>query len=40
LSKQDSPLAWSLGPITPYTARPTPQVFDQYLAAQPLTLGQ
>ncbi|GAS87853.1 xylulokinase [Mycolicibacterium brisbanense] len=40
LSKQDAPPEWSLGPITPYTAPPTPQVFEQYLAAQPLTLGQ
>ncbi|WP_019971152.1 xylulokinase [Mycobacterium sp. 141] len=40
LNKQDAPPAWSLGPITPYTAPPTPQVFEQYCAAQPLTLGQ
>jgi xylulokinase len=40
LSQQDSPPAWSFGVTACYTADPTPQVLDQYRAAQPLTLGQ
>ena len=40
LSQDDSPPAWSFGITTTYTARPTPDVLDQYRAAQPLTLGQ
>ncbi|ODQ95397.1 xylulokinase [Mycolicibacterium holsaticum] len=38
LTQQDSPPVWSFGVTTPYTAEPTPQVLDQYRAAQPLTL--
>lgn len=40
LTQQDSPPTWALGQTTPYTAAPTPEVIDQYRAAQPLTLGQ
>jgi len=40
LSQDDSPPAWSFGITTTYAADPTPQVLDQYRAAQPLTLGQ
>ena len=40
LSQQDSPPSWSFGVTASYTADPTPQVLDQYRAAQPLTLGQ
>ena len=40
LSQQDSPPPWSFGVTASYTADPTPQVVDQYRAAQPLTLGQ
>lgn len=40
LAQQDSPPSWTPGLVTPYTATPTPQVVEQYLAAQPLTLGQ
>ncbi|MCT7660033.1 xylulokinase [Mycobacterium deserti] len=40
LSQQDSPPTWSAGESSTYTADPTPQVFDRYLAAQRLTLGQ
>ena len=40
LSQQDSPPPWSFGMTATYTAEPTPQVLDQYRAAQPLTLGQ
>ena len=40
LSQQDSPPPWSFGVTATYTAAPTPQVLDQYRAAQPLTLGQ
>jgi xylulokinase len=40
LSQQDSPPQWSFGVTASYTADPTPQVLDQYRAAQPLTLGQ
>ena len=39
LSQQDSPPSWPFG-VTSYTADPTPQVLEQYRAAQPLTLGQ
>jgi xylulokinase len=31
---------WSFGVTATYTAEPTPQVLDQYRAAQPMTLGQ
>jgi xylulokinase len=40
LSQQDSPPPWSFGSAASYTADPTPQVLEQYRAAQPLTLGQ
>jgi xylulokinase len=40
LSQQDSPPPWSLGSAASFTADPTPQVLEQYRAAQPLTLGQ
>ncbi|MBS1693508.1 MAG: xylulokinase [Actinobacteria bacterium] len=40
LSQHDSPPAWSFGLTASYDAQPTPQVIDQYLAAQSLTLGQ
>ena len=40
LSQQDSPPSWSFGVTASYTADPTPQVLEQYRAAQPLTLGQ
>ena len=40
LSQQDSPPSWSFGATASYTADPTPQVLEQYRAAQPLTLGQ
>jgi xylulokinase len=40
LSQDDSPPAWSFGITATYTADPTPHVFEQYRAAQPLTLGQ
>jgi xylulokinase len=40
LSQQDSPPSWSSGATASYTANPTPQVLEQYRAAQPLTLGQ
>jgi len=40
LSQQDSPPPWSFGVTASYTADPTPQVLEQYRAAQPLTLGQ
>ena len=39
LSQQDSPPSWSFGVTTSYTAEPTPQVLEQYRAAQQLTLG-
>jgi xylulokinase len=40
LSQQDSLPPWSFGVTATYSATPTPQVLDQYRAAQPLTLGQ
>ena len=40
LSQQDSPPQWSLQATASYTADPTPQVLEQYRAAQPLTLGR
>jgi xylulokinase len=40
LSQQDSPPPWSFGVTASYTADPTPQVLEQYRAAQPLTLGR
>jgi xylulokinase len=40
LSQQDSPPSWSFGVTTSYTAEPTPQVLEQYRAAQQLTLGR
>jgi xylulokinase len=40
LSQQDSPPSWSSEVTAPYTADPTPQVLEQYRAAQQLTLGQ
>jgi len=40
LSQQDSPPPWSSEITASYTAEPTPQVLEQYRAAQPLTLGQ
>ncbi|HEX2285196.1 MAG TPA: FGGY family carbohydrate kinase [Mycobacterium sp.] len=40
LSQQDSPPPWSFGVTATYTAEPTPQVLDQYRAAQPMTFGQ
>lgn len=39
LAQHDSPPSWTPGLVTPYTADPTPEVVEQYLAAQPLTLG-
>jgi xylulokinase len=40
LSQQDSPPSWSVQASASFTAEPTPQVLEQYRAAQPLTLGQ
>jgi xylulokinase len=40
LSQQDSPPSWSFGVAASYRADPTPHVFEQYRAAQALTLGQ
>jgi xylulokinase len=40
LSQQDSPPSWSFGVTTSYTAEPTPQVLEQYRAAQQLTFGR
>ncbi|MGV9797435.1 xylulokinase [Mycobacterium sp. NPDC003449] len=40
LAQGDSPPDWPGGLVTSYTADPTPRVLEQYLAAQPLTLGQ
>jgi xylulokinase len=40
LSQQDSPPSWSFGVTVSYDADPTPQVMEQYRAAQRLTLGQ
>jgi xylulokinase len=40
LSQKDSPPSWAFGGTTSYTADPTPQVLEQYSAAQPLTLGR
>lgn len=40
LAQHASPPTWSLGACETFTAEPTPQVLDQYRAAQPLTLGQ
>jgi xylulokinase len=40
LSPQDWPPSWSVGVTASYTADPTPDVLDQYRAAQRLTLGQ
>jgi xylulokinase len=40
LSQQDSPPSWTFGVTASYTADPTPEVLEQYRAAQPLTLGQ
>lgn len=40
LARQDSPPSWAAGLVTAYAAEPSPQVLEQYLAAQPLTLGQ
>jgi xylulokinase len=40
LSRRDSPPRWSFGVTASYTADPTPQVLEQYRAAQPLTLGR
>ena len=40
LSQQDAPPSWSIGTTASYFADATPQVLDQYRAAQPLTLGQ
>jgi xylulokinase len=40
ISQQDSPPEWSSGVTATYAADPTPQVFEQYQAAAPLTLGQ
>ncbi|MHC9292891.1 xylulokinase [Mycobacterium sp. LTG2003] len=40
LAQHDAPPSWTPGLVTPYTAAPTPEVVEQYLAAQPLTLGQ
>jgi xylulokinase len=40
LSQEDSPPSWSFGVTTSYTAEPTPQVLEQYRAAQQLTLGR
>lgn len=40
LTQEESPPTWSFGVTASYAAEPTPQVLDQYRAAQPLTLGQ
>jgi xylulokinase len=40
LSQRDSPPTWVVGVTASYSADPTPQVLEQYRAAQPLTLGQ
>lgn len=40
LTQEESPPRWSFGVTASYTAERTPQVLDQYRAAQPLTLGQ
>jgi xylulokinase len=40
LLQQDSPPSWSFGVTASYEAEPTPQVMEQYQAAQQLTLGQ
>lgn len=40
LSQRDSPPPWSFGVTVTYEADPTPQMLEQYRAAQPLTLGQ
>lgn len=40
LSASDSPPAWSFGVTASYDAEATPEVLDQYRAAQPLTLGR
>jgi xylulokinase len=40
LSQDDSPPRWSPGSVSTYEADPTPQVLEQYRAAQPLTLGR
>ena len=40
LSGSDAPPAWSFGVTASYTADSTPEVLDQYRAAQPLTLGR
>lgn len=40
LAQQDSPPSWQVGSTTTYTADHAPHVLEQYLAAQPLTLGQ
>ena len=40
LSQDDSPPRWSFGITSTDTAESTPQVLEQYRAAQPLTLGQ
>jgi xylulokinase len=40
LSEHDSPPPWSFGATASYSADPTPEVFEQYRAAQTLTLGQ
>jgi xylulokinase len=40
LSQHDSPPPWSVGVTVSYTAEPTAEVLEQYLAAQGLTLGQ
>jgi xylulokinase len=40
LSQDQLPPAWSFGITSTYDADPTPHVLEQYLAAQPLILGQ
>ena len=40
LSQADSPPRWSSGATESFTAAETPEVLDQYLQAQRLTLGQ
>jgi xylulokinase len=40
LLQEDSPPSWSFGVTASYNADPTPQVLEQYRAAQSLTLGQ
>jgi xylulokinase len=40
LAQQDSPPQWTFGMTASYEADPTPQVLEQYRAAQRLTLGQ